>query len=522
MVSQRENLPMVSCIMVTRDRRDFVLQSVRYFERQDYPARELIILDDDNQDLSPELPKGPRIRYFRVPRGSSIGAKRNQACQHAQGSIIAQWDDDDWYAANRLSAQIAPLLAGRAEVSALSSEIFFDLPRWEFWRCTPELHRRMFFRDVHGGTLVFQRAIYDRGVRYPNCSLAEDASFLQQALCGGARLEKLPGDRLFVYLRHAATSWRFGCGEFLDPHGWQRVPEPGFLTGDRDFYAARGPVHHPALQESPLVTCIMPTAGRRRLVAQSIRYFLRQDYANRELLILDDGPHSAVEIVPSDSRIRYVRLEGTRTLGAKRNLACEMAAGEFIAHWDDDDWSAPHRLSSQVRSLRENPSVGLFGLAQIYFFDPLRERAWIYQHPSGQRSWVAGGTMCYRKDFWSQIRFPDVAEGEDTRFVWADRASRILALDDPRIYAATVHPQNTSPKHTSDSRWHLCPIDTIREMLGEDWPFYTNWAAKGVDEVAIGATNNFYSINEIAKSEVSQENPCGQAPVYVSRGAALC
>jgi len=32
----------------------------------------------------------------------------------------------------------------------------------------------------------------------------------------------------------------------------------------------------------------MPTADRRAFVPQAIRYFLRQDYGNRELIVLDD------------------------------------------------------------------------------------------------------------------------------------------------------------------------------------------------------------------------------------------
>ena len=42
------------------------------------------------------------------------------------------------------------------------------------------------------------------------------------------------------------------------------------------------------------------------------------------------------------------------TLGAKLNLACDYARGEIIAHWDDDDWYAPRRLSTQVEALAQD------------------------------------------------------------------------------------------------------------------------------------------------------------------------
>jgi glycosyltransferase involved in cell wall biosynthesis len=37
------------------------------------------------------------------------------------------------------------------------------------------------------------------------------------------------------------------------------------------------------------VTCLMPTADRQPFIAQAIRCFLAQDYAEKELVILDDG-----------------------------------------------------------------------------------------------------------------------------------------------------------------------------------------------------------------------------------------
>jgi len=38
-------------------------------------------------------------------------------------------------------------------------------------------------------------------------------------------------------------------------------------------------------------------------------------------------------------------------VGAKRNLACDLANGDIIVHWDDDDWMADWRLSYQVEQL---------------------------------------------------------------------------------------------------------------------------------------------------------------------------
>ncbi len=229
--------PLVSCVMPTRGRREFVLQSILYFNRQDYRNRELLILDDGADNLSQELPNDPRIRYVRIRRRRSIGAKRNLGCQLARGSAIACWDDDDWYAPDRLGAQMAPLLSGKAEMSALPVRVFFDLNKWEFWTCSPEVHRRLWFANVAGGTLVFRRHVWERLAKYPDQSLAEDGFFLREALRRGAKLSRIGRERLFIYLRHGKNSWSFTCGQHGNSQEWKRIPEPKLPPDDRAFYA---------------------------------------------------------------------------------------------------------------------------------------------------------------------------------------------------------------------------------------------------------------------------------------------
>jgi glycosyltransferase involved in cell wall biosynthesis len=481
-ISPPTDTPLVSCIMPTGNRTAFVRQSIRYFQRQDYPARELVIVDDGSEELAGQLPEDPRIRYVRLPPGQSIGTKRNKACEMARGSIIAHWDDDDWYTPGRLSAQVAPLLSGEADISGLTASVFFDLPRWEFWSCTPDLHCRLFVEDAHGGTLVYQRRVWEQLAHYPHTSLGEDAIFLRQAIRRGARLCRLSNNGLFIYLRHARNSWSFTCGQYLNPQGWQRVAEPLLPPEDRAFYAAHSSAAPIAWPDSsplplgpaqPLVSCIMPTADRRVFVPQAIQCFLQQDYANRELIVVDDGIDVVADLIPPGPRIRYVRLEGKHTIGAKRNLACQEAKGEIIVHWDDDDWMANWRLSYQVASLLKE-QADLCGLDKVLYYDPRSGQAWQYIYPKGRRPWVAGNTLCYTKAFWQGNPFPDMNVGEDTRFLWSNHPKNMLTLQDVAFYIALIHPGNTSPKQLQDGCWHSYPIAEVRKLMGGDWTFYAD------------------------------------------------
>ncbi|MEV6041158.1 FkbM family methyltransferase [Nonomuraea sp. NPDC052116] len=220
------------------------------------------------------------------------------------------------------------------------------------------------------------------------------------------------------------------------------------------------------MSEAPLVTCFMPTRDRRRFVPLAIQQFLCQDYPDRELLVLDDGTDTVADLVPDHPAIRYERIRPTSTLGAKRNLGCRMARGELIANWDDDDWSAPWRLSRQVEALIRT-GADVCGLSEMCFFDLSSEAVWRYRYPpSRTRPWVAGGTMCFRKDFWAEHPFPEIQVGSDTVFLWQGRP-RVHALDAPGMYVATTHPGNTSPRRVSGAWWRPAErSDLPAEFLG--------------------------------------------------------
>jgi glycosyltransferase involved in cell wall biosynthesis len=459
----RRSRPLVSCVMPTGNRRELALRAVEYFERQDYPNRELVVVDHGDDGLREAL-RGEPIAYVRAAAGETIGAKRNRACETARGDVLVQWDDDDWYGADRLSTQVNPILRGGADITGLRCDALLDLPRWEFWGCSDELHARLYVGDVHGGTLAFRRSVWESGA-YPSRSLAEDAWLLWSAQRRGARLERLSGAGRFVYVRHGGNAWQFEPGRHVDPAGWRRIDEPPLPPDDRAFL--RSLVAPPP----PLVTCVMPTRDRRAFVPRAIACFLAQIYSPRELLILDDGADAIGDLVPPDPRIRYVRLTEPLVLGAKRNQACELARGELIAHWDDDDWHAPSRLAYQVAEL-ERTGTGVCGPRRVLHLDPAARRAWLYAYPQARRCWVAGNALLYRRSFWRQNPFPAVGAGEDTRFVWSAGPANVHVHDEHRLIVAVVHSGNTSPKRTDDSLWTEIAVAEVAAVLGADAPAY--------------------------------------------------
>lgn len=104
----------------------------------------------------------------------------------------------------------------------------------------------------------------------------------------------------------------------------------------------------------PMISCIMPTYGKlpdkMHLLEEAVHSFLLQDYPNKELLILNDCPGQ--EIVCNESNVTVFNHDARMdSVGRKRAFLVEMAQGELIAPWDDDDISLPHRLTLSFNRL---------------------------------------------------------------------------------------------------------------------------------------------------------------------------
>ena len=156
------------------------------------------------------------------------------------------------------------------------------------------------------------------------------------------------------------------------------------------------------------------------------------------------------------------------SVGAKRNIACENSFGTFIAHWDDDDWHAPRRLSYQAERLL-NSDASICGLKDLLFLDVRTRKAWKYSYPANQRPWLSGNSLLYRKEFWSAHPFSDINVGEDSRFVWTAEAHLLVAVADAAIHVGLIHGSNVSPKQIGGPWWKPHPLDDIRRLLGVDW-----------------------------------------------------
>jgi glycosyltransferase involved in cell wall biosynthesis len=241
---------------------------------------------------------------------------------------------------------------------------------------------------------------------------------------------------------------------------------------------------------TPLVSIITPTYRREQLLPFTARWVRAQTYPNIEWLILDDSPSPHPLFVSnSDSRIRYQHVGDRLSIGEKRNRLAAMARGEFIAHFDDDDYYAPRFVELMVSSLQAN-RADFVNLSSWYLYDlrhdlfgywNLRQSTGLHYlcHVDGLRltnftpqnnasltnnHLAYGFTYVYRRDIWQAHPFPGLDLGEDAEFVAAAAAGySVLSMEDQSgLVMHLLHAKSTS---ACFPQYHL-PTFLVQSLFG--------------------------------------------------------
>lgn len=269
-------------------------------------------------------------------------------------------------------------------------------------------------------------------------------------------------------------------GELVASGGWERAGLVGTLAAvRRTADVAPPPVARPTsprvtvVAEPARVSCLMPTRDRPELVRFALEVFNRQDHPERELVVVDDGREPVEALVADDPRVVYLRPTHRLTIGAKRSLAAEVATGDYLAHWDDDDWYSPDRLSSQVATLRAGGG-SVTGSTTLLYWDAASSRAWRYTYPYPDTGrWAHDATLLLARSLWQARPYPDLDHGIDVSWL-ASLPDGALRVDNRPVYAGLMHPGNTSRKDTGRACWRELPLAELTALVGDA---HGAWAA---------------------------------------------
>lgn len=116
------------------------------------------------------------------------------------------------------------------------------------------------------------------------------------------------------------------------------------------------------MDDSILVSVVIPTYNREKTIQKSIDSVLNQTYRNIELVVIDDGSTDGTEtLVKSiqDERLKYYKISCNKGAGAARNSGVSYTTGDYIAFHDSDDAWTKDKLEKQMEKLLAHPEWGL-------------------------------------------------------------------------------------------------------------------------------------------------------------------
>ena len=345
--------PLISCLMVTRDRDHLARFAITAFLRQTYPRRELVIVDDGPDDSLARYVDAlarPDIRMLRLPDDRvPLGQLRNLAVDHALGSYVAQWDDDDLSDPQRLECQYHALRQTGSQACLLG--------RWMMW--WPE-RQRLAISPARPweGSLVCEKAAMPR---YPTIRRGEDTPVVEHLL-RTARVATIDLPRLYTYVVHGDNTfdpghfdihWQRATGRFVGSRYRavlgelaKRVPIEAYARAVRDS-RARSP--QPACrQRSENVLVLTPVKNASRFLPRYVELLARLDWDPKRLSVAflesdsTDGTSAWLEARLPDLRRRYARAEvfrkdyGFHPAGPRWAPAIQRRRREILAHARND------------------------------------------------------------------------------------------------------------------------------------------------------------------------------------------
>ena len=177
---KEEDLPPISVITLTRDRRAFFPLAKYCMVSQTYPEDKIewVIVDDGKDQIKNLVTDLPNVTYILLDEPLTIGAKRNLAISKAKHDILVMLDDDDVYPNNSLISRVAHMLAEPKKECLFSTVIpCYEIHETKSFMNVPPMTLPMSQR-VSEATLCFTRKFWEtRG--FPDQQIAEADAFIR-------------------------------------------------------------------------------------------------------------------------------------------------------------------------------------------------------------------------------------------------------------------------------------------------------------------------------------------------------
>jgi glycosyltransferase involved in cell wall biosynthesis len=183
-----------------------MLRAIYMFLKQDYPNKELIIIDD-SPNIS-KVPKYGNITYVKLNKRHTLGDKRNIAINAGHGDIFIFWDDDDVYGTNRITKQVKPIIESGFDITVFMNVIYHDVDTDMYYKTDNKTHHQLWYNGYVCGSMASKRCFW-KLKPFNKIKLGEDKKYIEHAIRNGAKIKTIRNHFDHIYTRHKTNTYQF-------------------------------------------------------------------------------------------------------------------------------------------------------------------------------------------------------------------------------------------------------------------------------------------------------------------------
>ena len=214
---KEEDLPDVSIVTITKDRRQFMPLAKYCYLLQSYPADKVEwVIVDDGESIEDTLFGIPNVTYVRCEPGMTVAQKRNFAVTKCMYDTILMMDDDDVYPENSVLHRVAMMLKEPKKECGFCTTIpCYDITKYSSFMNVPPMTLPMSER-VSEATLIFKKKFWEEGGFDETIKVGEGDAFIsgREQMC-----REISPQEVIVSLVHPKNMSSRKCPEMNEPNG---------------------------------------------------------------------------------------------------------------------------------------------------------------------------------------------------------------------------------------------------------------------------------------------------------------
>jgi hypothetical protein len=203
-------VPLISCLCVTRGKADLLSRAVKCFQAQSYANKELLLVYENDDTATGAYVNeliDPRVSRVEVPSylKMSLGQLRNLAVEKCGGEYFCQWDDDDWYHCRRLEFQMDVIQESQMKASIMIYWLVYNMVKKEAY---------VSGRRLWEGSILCNKSLTSKEVKYDDSKKGEDTNLIKNLFARG-RVFPIIMPKLYIYVYHGKNVWEYAH--------WQKI-----------------------------------------------------------------------------------------------------------------------------------------------------------------------------------------------------------------------------------------------------------------------------------------------------------